>query len=153
MEVNVNASRQVATVIEGPWEVRGRELGQPQPPDPAHREGNWISREVPCELWALDFDSNGECAAYLIERKVDRPPIQVNMPFADMPTLGDIVRQPGRRPWPPLPAAADGMSIWEARWTYYPEWFASLFIDPSALLQDPSWYADVRACLAPRLLT
>lgn len=111
-----------ADVLEGPWRDRGW-VGRTL----KGRGGRRMASDTPMIIGSLSPDSGwGPRGSHLTIAR-DTPPLQLNLPFPDVPSLGQIARCPSLAPRPPN--AVPHLFPWD--------------IADAALLQDPDWYLEV----------
>lgn len=127
-------------VVQGPWtwNLLGRALA------PAQRAGRYLPPDTACLVIASRYSEDYEpCSRHRYLRPEDRPVLQLNLPYPDMPTLGQIARKQAGHPWEPRNYMPQNLPPAIFRYLY--GWKNSDFnhIDPERLMQDPDWYENL----------
>jgi hypothetical protein len=136
----MNSQPESRKVIQGPWpsNAAGRAI------NPDQRAGQYLPPETPSVIITSRYH---EDYGLLPDRRRlgsdDRPVLQLNLPFPDMPTLGQIARDHTLRPREPRPRLRKSLPV--AVFRYLCGWMESDWyrIDADRLHQDPNWYRNL----------
>lgn len=129
-----------ARIIQGPWPTNILGFA----PSPDERAGQYLPPEQACLVIVCPYhDDYGPWPSRHPLSQDYRPILQLNLPYPDMPTLGQIARDGSLRPfeprrpfWPHLPLAV-------CRYLYGYAESDFFHIPTDRLLQDPDWYENL----------
>src|SRR5690606_5394025 len=89
-----------ARIIEGPWPAGARGLAMA----PTQRAGRYLPPDQPCLVISSPYDEYyGPWPSRCQLPASGRPVLQFNLPFPDLPTLGQIARKSVACPYEPHP--------------------------------------------------